>query len=227
MDGHAVDRHVVTKLRVDRPERRVDDFHSFDADVLAADGLDERRAEEAAVKRAVPVLIGLGSDFFHVIFFFEQGLVFVDIPLPVVAQVDKHFEEFVPPGFALSVEGSLAFDGDVFGIGRINQRAETLHHHSFMAYFDERQVVVKICRKQQCGSGFQFQRDVAFQADRSGEVTSGREEERAPAFAGQPFDGRVDESRVDGRPVGDGSCLLHVDAFGQSRCRDGQEHDYG
>ena len=227
VNGYSIHRHIVAKLRINGPERRIDDFHPFDAYVLATDRLDERRTEETAVQRSMPVFVCLGGNLRHIICLLKHGLIFVDVTLAIIPQVNQDLEEFVPPGLALSIKSSFSFDGDIFGIDGIDKRTETLHHHSLVTHLHKGQVVIKIRRKEQGRSSFQLQRNVALQVNRTRQIPSGRKEQRTASLLLQAFDGTVDKSGVDSLAIRLGTCLLHVDTFGPRQGRHRKQQNHG
>ena len=210
VDGNALNGHIIAKLRVYGPKGRVDNLHALYPYILATDGMYERGTEEATVQCAVPVFVGFGVKGFQVVFLLEHGLVLVDVSLAVVPEIYKDAEKFRPPCFALSVQCPFTLDGDVLCIHGINQRLETFHHDSLMTHFHIREEVVKVLREFQGGSCFQFQSDVTFHVDGTGEISSCGEKEGSSTMGVQAVDGGINQCCVQLPALHIGTCLLHI-----------------
>ena len=196
VDGNAFNGHIVAKFRIYSPEGRVDNLHALYPYILTTDGMYERRTEKATVQCAMPVFIGFSVKGFQVVFLLEHGLVLVDVSLAVISKVYQYTEKFSPPCLTLSIQSSFSLDGNIFCIHGVNQRLETFHHDSLMTHFHIREEVVKVLREFQGGSCFQFQSDVTFHVDGTGEISSCGEKEGSSTMGVQAVDGRINQCRV-------------------------------
>ena len=213
MNGYTLHRNVIAKLRIDSPEGRVNDFHSLNLHILAAQRLNEWRTEKASLQRVYIIFVRFGVQCFRIIGLVPHGLVFIDVSHTVVLQVNHDTEKLHPPFFALTIESTFSFYGNILGIYRINKRRKTLHHHPFVTHFHKRKVLVEIIGKEQCGTGFQLQRDVTFHHDRTCEVATRGEKQRTTATLAKPVDGLVNQPGIERSTIRFGTCHTHVNTF--------------
>ncbi len=104
-------------------------------------------------------------------------------------------QEGVPVGLAAALDGALARDAEVVGLGRVDQgRAPDLGMP-----FDagrQRRIVVDVRRAQQDRALLKLQVDARLEEDRAREEAACGDDERAAALAGELVDGRLDGLRV-------------------------------
>ena len=148
MNRHSCNHHIITKLRINCPERRIDNLHSFNTYSSATHRLNKRGTKKTTFQGAVPILIRFGVKCFHIIFPFPKRLIFIQLTHTVFLQIDINTEKFRPPCLSLTVECPFPFDCDVLGIHSGYQRRKTFHHHTFMPHFHKGQIIIEIVGKE-------------------------------------------------------------------------------
>lgn len=158
-DRHPVDCDVVAKLGVDGPERRVGEFDTADAYVFRFVCLEEGRAEKTALE-SVFVIIG---HFDVWVCLYPHLLVVVKAwQVALFVNGGDVVQRGVPPFFPLAVEHAPSFNGDVFHLVGVNQRAKAVHHHALPPHLHKRQVVVGVVGEFERGARIDVEGDVAF-----------------------------------------------------------------
>ena len=114
------DSHIVTKLRINSPKRRIDNFHSFNLHLLATNRLNERRAEKTTLQSADIILIRLCIDGSRIILSIPHRLIFINITHTIIFQVNHYTKELHPPLLTLTIQCTFSLDSDIFRINRID-----------------------------------------------------------------------------------------------------------
>jgi len=181
VNGDATDSDVVAENRVNRPERSVDEFDTFDQNFAARYEFEHGRPQPVSlavkpfVKRcpftallAEVLLVGLLAGF----------------PCGEVLR-------------ALPVDGTASRDGDILHVAGIDERRVVEHFSAFPARQNDGQVVAFVGAENQYGAFGEMQIDVAFHYDGpTAEIASGSEHHATAALIRTAVDGGLNGRSV-------------------------------